>query len=124
MTTVAVSAPRASAPSRALAFVRRNLLALWAVLALAYILLPIAVVILFSFNDPVGRFNFTWQGFSLDAWRHPFAYPGLGEAVRVSLEIAAVSSAVATVLGTLIAMALVRYRFRARGATNLLIFLP
>ena len=57
----------------------------FAILAFVYLMLPIVVVILFSFNDPVGRFNFTWQGFSLDAWQHPFAYPGLGEAVRVSL---------------------------------------
>jgi spermidine/putrescine transport system permease protein len=124
MTTVAVSAPRASAPSRALAFVRRNLLALWAVLALAYILLPIAVVILFSFNDPVGRFNYTWEGFTLDHWREPFAVPGLRDAIVVSLEIAAIASLLATILGTLIALALVRYGFRGRGATNLLIFLP
>jgi spermidine/putrescine transport system permease protein len=127
MTTAAETFPARPRPGiaiRAWTFVRRHALAAYSVLALTYLMLPIAVVILFSFNDPVGRFNFTWQGFSLDAWRHPFAYPGLGEAVRVSLEIAAVSSAVATVLGTLIAMALVRYRFRARGATNLLIFLP
>jgi spermidine/putrescine transport system permease protein len=106
------------------AFVRRHLLAVFAALALAYILLPIAVVILFSFNDPVGRFNYTWSGFTLDNWRHPFAVPGLREAITVSLEIAALASLLATVLGTLIALALVRYSFRGRGSTNLLIFLP
>jgi spermidine/putrescine transport system permease protein len=121
---VALRKPGPSILARAAAFVRAHALTAFAILAFLYLMLPIAVVILFSFNDPVGRFNFTWQGFSLDAWQHPFAYPGLGEAVRVSLEIAAISSAVATVLGTLIAMALVRYRFRGRGATNLLIFLP
>jgi spermidine/putrescine transport system permease protein len=121
---VALRKPGPSIFARAAAFARAHALTAFAILAFVYLMLPIAVVILFSFNDPVGRFNFTWQGFSLDAWRHPFAYPGLGEAVRISLEIAAISSAVATVLGTLIAMALVRYRFRGRGATNLLIFLP
>jgi len=122
--TVALRKPGPSVFARVSGFVRAHALTAFAILAFLYLMLPIAVVILFSFNDPVGRFNFTWQGFSLDAWMNPFAYPGLGEAVRVSLEIAAISSAVATVLGTLIAMALVRYRFRGHGATNLLVFLP
>jgi spermidine/putrescine transport system permease protein len=122
--TVALRRPAPRPLARVTGFVRAHALTAFAILAFVYLMLPIAVVVLFSFNDPIGRFNFTWQGFSLDAWRHPFAYPGLGEAVRVSLEIAAISSAVATVLGTLIALALVRYRFRGRGATNLLIFLP
>jgi len=122
--TVALRRPAPRPLARVVGFVRAHALTAFAILAFVYLMLPIAVVVLFSFNDPIGRFNFTWQGFSLDAWRHPFAYPGLGEAVRVSLEIAAISSAVATVLGTLIALALVRYRFRGRGATNLLIFLP
>ncbi|MEP7224734.1 MAG: ABC transporter permease [Actinomycetota bacterium] len=121
---VALRRPRPSPLTRVAGFVRGHALTAFAIVAFLYLMLPIAVVILFSFNDPVGRFNFTWQGVSLDAWRHPFAYPGLGEAVRISLEIAAISSLVATVLGTLIAMALVRYKFRGRGATNLLIFLP
>jgi spermidine/putrescine transport system permease protein len=125
VTTVAVPAPaRPHALARAWAFVRRHLLAVYAALALGYILLPIAVVILFSFNDPVGRFNYTWEGFTLDHWREPFAVPGLRDAIVVSLQIAALASVVATILGTLIALALVRYAFRARGATNLLIFLP
>ena len=55
---------------------------------------------------------------------HPFGFPGLGPAVKLSLEIALLSSIFATVLGTLIALALVRYQFRARGFVNLLIFLP
>ena len=50
--------------------------------------------------------------------------PGLGDAMKVSLQIAALASIAATVLGTLIALALVRYAFRGRGATNLLVFLP
>src|SRR3954468_12273351 len=93
-------------------------------LALIYLLLPIAVIVVFSFNNPVGRFNFIWQGFSLDAWKHPFAVEGLADAMKTSLEIAALSTIGATVLGTLMALALVRYEFRGRGATNLFIFLP
>jgi spermidine/putrescine transport system permease protein len=104
--------------------VRDRVLTMFALVALLYLLLPIAVVVLFSFNDPVGRFNYTWQGFTLDNWGNPFAFPGLQSAVEFSLVIAAVSSLVATALGTLVALALVRYSFRARNATNLLIFLP
>jgi spermidine/putrescine transport system permease protein len=104
--------------------VRRHALDVYALLALGYLFLPIAVVILFSFNNPAGRFNYTWQGFTLDNWAHPFDYPGLGSAVWVSIEIALLSSIVATILGTLIALALVRYRFRGASTTNLLIFVP
>ena len=104
--------------------VRRHSLTAFAVLALAYLMLPIAVVVLFSFNDPVGRFNYTWQGFTLDHWLNPFGVPGLSDAMRASVEIAVLSSLAATVLGTLIALALVRYAFRGRSATNLFIFLP
>jgi spermidine/putrescine transport system permease protein len=104
--------------------VRRHLLDAYAFLALAYLFLPIAIVVLFSFNNPAGRFNFTWEGFTLDNWLHPFGYPGLGNAVWVSIQIALLSSLVATVLGTLIALALVRYRFRGSATTNLLIFIP
>jgi spermidine/putrescine transport system permease protein len=94
------------------------------VLAFTYLLLPIAVVIAFSFNDPAGRFNYTWQGFTLDNWRNWDGVPGLVEAMILSLQIAAISAIVATILGTLIALALVRYGFRGRSTTNFLIFLP
>jgi spermidine/putrescine transport system permease protein len=107
-----------------MAFVRRHLLAAYAFLAFTYLLLPIAVVIAFSFNDPLGRFNYTWQGFTLDHWKEPFGPPGLQDAIVASIQIALLASLVATALGTLIALALVRYAFRGRGLTNLLIFLP
>jgi spermidine/putrescine transport system permease protein len=107
-----------------LRFVRHHALTAYAFLAFAYLLVPIAVVILFSFNDPKGRFNYTWQGFTLDNWRHWDAVPGIRDAILVSIEVAALTSIAATALGTLIALALVRYGFRGRGTTNLLIFLP
>jgi spermidine/putrescine transport system permease protein len=112
------------APAKAFAFARRHVLTLYALLAFGYLLLPISVVVLFSFNHPHGRFNYTWQGFTFDNWVHWDAVPGLRGAVEASLEIAAISSISATVLGALIALALVRYGFRGRGATNLLIFVP
>jgi spermidine/putrescine transport system permease protein len=105
-------------------FVRRHVLDVYALLALAYLFLPIAIVIMFSFNNPAGRFNFTWQGFTLKNWENPFGFPGLSGAVTVSIEIALLSAFVATILGTLIALALVRYRFRGSATTNLLIFIP
>jgi spermidine/putrescine transport system permease protein len=128
MTSVAETQPlprrKAGLLTRAWAFVRRHTLTFFGILALAYLMLPIAVVIVFSFNDPAGRFNYTWEGFTLDHWRHPFGPPFIGEAVRTSLEVALIATLISTVLGTLIAMALVRYHFRGRGATNLLIFVP
>jgi spermidine/putrescine transport system permease protein len=123
MTSVAAELP-ARRRARPLALVRRHLLTVYALLAFAYLLLPIAVVVMFSFNRPKGRFNYVWQGFTWDNWRHWDAVPGLTSALKTSLEVAALASVVATGLGTLIALALVRYGFRGRGATNLLIFLP
>jgi spermidine/putrescine transport system permease protein len=107
-----------------LRFVKHHVLTAYALLVFAYLLIPIAIVILFSFNNPKGRFNYTWQGFTLDNWRNWDAVPGLRSSIVVSLEVAALTSIAATALGTLIALALVRYRFRGRGTTNLLIFLP
>jgi spermidine/putrescine transport system permease protein len=122
VTTYAATRPRAA--WKPLAFVRHHLLTAYAILALGYLLLPIAIVIAFSFNDPAGRFNYTWQGFTLDNWRNWDAVPGLREAMVTSIKIGALSSLVATILGTLIALALVRYGFRGRSTTNLLIFVP
>ena len=106
------------------AFVRRHVLTAYSILFFIYLLLPIAVVVVFSFNNPVGRFNYTWQGFTWDNWRYWDGVPGIRDSIILSLEIALIASLVATALGTLIALALVRYGFRARGATNVLVFLP
>jgi spermidine/putrescine transport system permease protein len=110
--------------ARAGVWMRRHLLSAYAALALIYLFLPIAVVVAFSFNNPKGRFNYTWDGFTFNNWTHPFAVPGIGSAIRISLEIAAVSSVVATALGALMALALVRYKFRGRGLVNMLVFIP
>jgi spermidine/putrescine transport system permease protein len=125
MSSIAASAQRESNVLRtSLAFVRRHVLTVYSLLFFAYLLLPIAVVVVFSFNHPVGKFNFTWQGFTWDNWRHWDGVPGIRSAIVLSLEIALLASFVATALGTLIALALVRYGFRGRAATNILIFLP
>ena len=94
-------------------------------LVVAYLFLPIVVMIAFGFNDNVGRFNFTWQGFTLEHYAGIFtSQPRMNSALLNSLVVAVVSTLVATVLGTLIGLALTRYEFRGRGPLNLLIFLP
>jgi spermidine/putrescine transport system permease protein len=103
---------------------RSWLLGIWAVGALIYLFIPIAIVILYSFNDPEGRFNLTWQGFTLDHWLHPFQVEGLQEALTNSLLIGVLATTAAVVLGTFMALALVRYRFFGRGPANFFIFLP
>jgi spermidine/putrescine transport system permease protein len=122
--TVAVRHTGPGALSRTWAFVRHHLLTVYAALALGYLFLPIGVVVLFSFNNPAGRFNYTWNGFTWANWLNPFGVPGIQQALKISIEIALLSSIVSTALGTLIALALVRYRFRGSGTTNLLIFVP
>jgi len=105
-------------------FVRRHALDLFGVAAIGYLLAPVFVVVAFSFNDPAGRFNFTWQKFTLDNWKHPFGVPGLAESMVTSLEIAAIAAVAGCVIGTPLAMALARFRFRGRAATDTLVLLP
>jgi spermidine/putrescine transport system permease protein len=81
-------------------------------------------MIVFSFNDYQGKFNFVWHGFTLQGWLHPFDWPGLPDAIKTSLLIAFLSTVGSTILGTFIGLALTRYNFRGRGAINGLIFLP
>jgi spermidine/putrescine transport system permease protein len=119
-----------TAPSREpgtrgpIGWLRRNAVVIYAALAVAYMLIPIAVIALFSFNDPQGNFNLTWEGFTLDYWNDPFAQSDLTDAMVTSLELAALSTAIATAIGTLMALALVRRRFFGRRAANLLIVVP
>jgi spermidine/putrescine transport system permease protein len=93
-------------------------------LVMLYIFLPIFVIVLFSFNHPAGKFNYTWQGFTLDNWANPFKYPALTAAMQTSLEIAALSTLIALVLGTLLAVALVRQRFRGSKMVETFLVLP
>ena len=85
MSAVAVDDPSARpAPWPGRGRSSAHVLTVYAVLALGYLFLPIAVVIAFSFNNPLGRFNYTWQGFTFKNWMHPLDYPGLSSALRVS----------------------------------------
>ena len=103
---------------------RGRVLPVYTALVILYLFLPIGVMILFGFNDLKGRFNFTWQGFTLRHYRELLRFPELTLALKNSLVIAAISTVVSTALGTLVALALTRHRFRGRSATNLFIFLP
>lgn len=102
----------------------RAVLPLYVAFALVFLALPVIVMIVFSFNDPTGRSNLTWRGFSIDAWLNPLGRPGLPEAVLNSIAIALLATLIATVIGVLMSLALVRHEFRGKGAANLLIFLP
>jgi spermidine/putrescine transport system permease protein len=93
-------------------------------LVLLFLFLPILVIVVFSFNDPAGKFNYTWQGFTWDNWANPFKYPALTDALKLSLNVAAVSTAIALVFGTLVAVALVRQRWRGRTAVDTFLVLP
>jgi spermidine/putrescine transport system permease protein len=107
-----------------MSWVRRNGIMIYAVAAIAYMLVPLIIIAVFSFNDPAGKFNFTWEGFTLEHWENVFSLPDLNEAMIHSLQIAAVSTVIATALGTLIALALVRYEFFGRRPANFLIVIP
>lgn len=105
-------------------WIRNNLVVIAGLITLAYLILPNIVVMVFSFNKPAGRFNYSWQEFSTDAWKDPCGVADMCGSLSLSLQIALWATIGATVLGSMIAFALVRYRFRARGAVNSLIFLP
>ena len=103
---------------------KRNGIVIYGGLAIAYMLVPIVLIIVFSFNDPAGKFNFTWQGFTLSHWAHPFEIAELTDALLLSLRLALLATVISTVLGTMIALALVRYDFFGRRASNYLIVIP
>lgn len=105
-------------------WIRRHLIAFAAIAVLAYLLVPNVVVAVFSFNDPAGRFNYSFNEFSTEGWTNPCGTVGICESVGLSLRIGITASIVATILGTMIAFALGRYRFQGRSSTNLLIFMP
>ncbi len=127
MTTAAETLARPARLSvgiRAWRFVTRHVLTAYSLLVVAFLMLPIAIVILFSFNQPTGRFNYVWHKFTVGNWIHWNSVLGIQSAVVTSLEVAALATAVATALGTLIALALVRHRFVGSSVTNVVVFLP
>ncbi|MCB0863505.1 MAG: ABC transporter permease [Solirubrobacterales bacterium] len=109
---------------RAWRWLRENSVMIIGLLAIAYMLIPIAIIALFSFNNPEGRFNFEWVGFTTEYWGKPFAITELTDALLTSIRLAFLTAIGATIIGTLLAIALVRYQFLGRRAANLLIVIP
>jgi spermidine/putrescine transport system permease protein len=123
--TLARPASTVGQPRRRRRNVGAAVLPIYTGLVVLYLMLPIAVMIIFGFNELEGRFNFTWNGFTLEHYANIFtSQPRMNEALINSAIVAVVSTVVATALGTLIGLALTRYEFRGRGPFNLLIFLP
>ena len=96
-------------------WLREHAVNIVAVLVVLYLLIPIAVIFFFSFNDPAGKYNYTWVGFTFEHWRNAFGLPDLNSALFTSLKLAGLATLVSTVIGTLMAMALVRYQFFGRN---------
>jgi spermidine/putrescine transport system permease protein len=116
----------AAVASRSWAWLRRNALPIYAGFAVAYLLIPIVVIAVFSFGaTPKGKLTFGLNdGFTLEYWRTAFSRPDLNDALFTSLRLAALATAISTAIGTLMAIALVRYRFHGQRAANLLIVIP
>jgi len=94
------------------------------ILVLLYMLIPILIIAIFSFNDPTGRYNFEWVGFTTQYWQDPFGITPLTKSLVTSIQLAFLTAIGSTILGTLIAIALVRHEFLGRRAANLLIVVP
>ena len=106
--------------------VRLGTIALWVVSAavFAYLFIPLITIVVFTFNDPTTKFNTTWEGFTFDNWLHPFSQKQFTDALIESIKVAMVACTLATILGSLIALAIGRYRMHGSKAINLLIVLP
>jgi spermidine/putrescine transport system permease protein len=126
MSTVASSsrtAGRASSRPRLQRWFSANLIRIYAVFGFTYLFIPVAYTFVYSFNDS-GKSNLNWRGFTTEKWANPCGAPDVCNALVNSLKIGLIATLVSTVLGTMIAFALARHRFRGRSSTNLLIFLP
>ena len=115
-----------SAPARAWGWLRRNALPIYAGLAVAYMLIPIAVIAIFSFGaTPKGKLTFALDnGFTTEYWQTMFSIPELNDALFTSIRLAFFSTLISTAIGTAMAIALVRHRFHGKRLANLLIVIP
>jgi spermidine/putrescine transport system permease protein len=119
--TVVPAQPDALAPRRGRLRGGR-MLHMYTWLVIAWLILPIAIMIAFGFNDTKGRFNQTWDGFTLKWYGRVFDLDELTKALVISLLVALVTSLLAGALGTGIGYALGRYSFRGAGSLNLVMF--
>ncbi|WP_394329386.1 ABC transporter permease [Nocardiopsis sp. CNR-923] len=94
----------------------------YTIAVLAWLFLPILFMVAFSFNDPAGRHNITWQGFTFRWYQDALAYPDLNQAMFNSVSIALLTMVISGALGTLLGLALGRYTFRGKQLTNLVMF--
>lgn len=101
----------------------RNLIRIYAVFGFTYLFIPVLYTFIFSFNDG-GKSNLVWKGFTLANWQNPCGAPEVCTALGNSIKIGLLATTFATILGTAIAFAIGRYKFKGRSTTNLLIFLP
>ena len=102
---------------------QRNLIRIYAVVAFTYLFIPVAYTFAFSFNDS-GKSNLVWKGFTFANWQNPCGAPEVCSALGNSIKIGFLATLFSTILGTMIAFALGRHKFKGRSTTNLLIFLP
>ena len=101
----------------------RNLLRIYMIFGFTYLFIPVAYTFVFSFNDS-GKSNLIWKGFTLSNWQNPCGAPQICNALGNSIKIGLLATIFSTILGTMIAFAIGRYRFKGRSSSNLLIFLP
>jgi len=101
----------------------RNLIRVYMVIAFTYLFIPVAYTFAFSFNDS-GKSNLVWKGFTLSNWQNPCGAPEVCTALSNSIKIGLLATIFSTILGTMIAFAIGRHKFRGRSTSNLLIFLP
>lgn len=102
----------------------RFILPAYVTVVLLYLVSPILVMILYSFNDSgFKKVSFRWLGFTAKWYPKVFDKPDLTAALKNSLIVASVSTVIATALGTMIALALVRYRFRGKTSTDFVLFM-
>jgi spermidine/putrescine transport system permease protein len=102
----------------------RRILTAFSVLVFLWLFAPLINIVIFTFNKPAGRRNLSWNEFTLDNWSQPFKDTDLTSAFLRSLLVAAIAVSVALVLGSLMAIALARYRFTGSKLTEIFLVLP
>jgi spermidine/putrescine transport system permease protein len=105
-------------------WIKAHTLLFVAVLIFAFLIAPNLVMLVFSFNQPLNKYNFVWNKFSLNAWHHPCASADMCTSIQTSVSIALIATIGATILGTMVAFAMMRHRFKGRTFLNVLLFLP
>ncbi len=106
-------------------WIREHLVLALGLLVLVYMFVPIAVVVLMSFNDPGKSKNvYAFRHFSLHNWMHPCQPAGMCHSVGLSLGIGLLATVIATIIGTMAAFGMVRHEFAGRSFANTVVFLP